>query len=112
MFIVLAKIAVWELTEPFSVTKASTFDLSNLIVWLGNKSFANIIAGFSKRGLSSVLIIDWIILSVISLTSLARSFIYSSSIERNIFEKLSPVTATAYSAFIDSVLIMFSIDSK
>ena len=45
--------------------------------------------------------------SEISLTSAARPRIYSSSIAANIWAKLSPVTATAYSALTFCVSMIF-----
>ena len=96
---VRAKIAVWELEEPSVVTKASRLSLSICTVSLGARSSAMIITGSMISCLSVCPIRMRIRRSEISLTSAARPCIYSSSIEANNREKLSPVLATANSAF-------------
>ncbi len=107
MFIILARIAVWELVDPFLVTNAKTFVLSSCKVSLGAKSSATKIYGSSVRNELSAFPCNILIRRLeISFTSAARSFIYSSSIDENNSAKLSPVDATAYSAFICSFLII------
>ena len=97
--IVLASIAVCELTEPLTLTNDNIFSLSICTVSDGAKSSAMIIDGSSD---SIVLLLPplriVISLSEISLTSKPLPLIYSSSIAANIDEKLSEVCATAYSA--------------
>ena len=57
IFIIRARIAVWELVDPCTVTNASIFSLSICTVSLGVKSSATIIDGsvFSQSGCSSPL---------------------------------------------------------
>ncbi len=72
MFIVLARIEVWELELPFSVTKARIFDLSSCTVSEGARSSAPTITGTSDLiPVSSALASIEISLSDISLTSAA-----------------------------------------
>ena len=98
--IVLARMAVCELTEPFCVTNDNILLLSIWTVSDGARSSATIITGSAASTPLSVLpesIPNS--LSVMSLTSAALPRIYSSSMAANICEKLSPVWAMAYSAF-------------
>ena len=95
IFIVLAKIAVWEFEEPSSVTKPRSFSLSSCTVSLGARSFATTITDSSKFPISISPLKIRMTRSLISFTSTLRALKYSSSISANIFEKLSPVTATA-----------------
>ncbi len=113
MFIILARIAVWELVEPCTVTKARIFDLSICTVSLGLKSSATMMEGsMDARSTSSCPIRFLTRRLEISFTSAALAFMYSSSILANISEKLSPVTATAYSALTISVWIILWIASR
>ena len=112
IFIVRAKIAVWEFVEPPCVTKDSTISLSSCTVSLGAKSSEAKMTGVSVTSPPSWLPdrIDTT-RSEMSFTSAARSRIYSSSIDANIWEKLSPVVPTANSALISCVVIIFVIAS-
>ena len=110
--IVLASIDVWELTDPFSLTNDNILLLSICTVSEGARSSARTITGSSELippflPPMSILIIR----SVISLTSAALPRIYSSSMAENIWKKLSPVCATAYSALTICVSIIFFTDS-
>ena len=113
IFIVLARIAVWELDEPYIVANPSTFSLSSCTVSLGARSSAATIQGsvisrvplLTPQRISSTR-------SETSFTSAARPCIYASSIDANICAKLSAVVETAYSAFTLCVRIIPSIDSR
>ena len=99
MFIVRARIAVWEFVEPALVTNARTISLSSCTVSDGARSSATRMIGSVKLLASAPPPIRSATRrEEISLTSAARPLIYSSSMDANISAKLSPVVATAYSA--------------
>ena len=112
IFMVLARIAVWELALPSSVTNPSSLDLFICTVSLGARSLAARITGSSPGSFPSRR--PWRMpttRSAMSFTSAERACMYSSSILANIREKLSPVAATAYSALIFWDLMMFFTES-
>ena len=105
---VLASIDVWEVEEPYFVTKASMLFLSKDAVSPGERSSAATIT-FSPFGSLSFLPDSvFIRLSVMSSTSTALSRIYSESESLSISARLSPMILTAYSAFTFSLSIIFS----
>ena len=70
---VRAKMAVWELTEPPAVTKASTLLRSRRAVWLGARSSAARTAGSVRtRASSSVPFRMWMSRAPMSSTSAVR----------------------------------------
>ena len=99
MFIIRARIAVWEFVEPWTVTNARILRLS--------RSSATMMDGsICAQSSSSSPLRFRIRRFEISFTSAERACMYSSSIFAKISAKLSPVTATAYSALSSSVSII------
>ena len=107
MFIIRARIAVWEFVEPWTVTNARILRLSICTVSLGVRSSATMMDGsICAQSSSSSPLRFRIRRFEISFTSAERACMYSSSIFAKISAKLSPVTATAYSALSSSVSII------
>ena len=109
MPMVLARMDVWEVAEPYFVIKAKTESLSKEAVSPGDRSSAATM-NFSPAGRDVLLPARVSIRpSVMSSTSAALSLIYSESDSLSDSARRSPVSFTAYSAFTDWLWIIFSI---